>query len=103
MASLMWFRRDLRVLDNTALHNASQFKEGVVGLFIITPEQWLEHGDADCKIKFWLENLNELSERLAKFNIPLIIETCDSFAEVPDVIVKAVSYTHLTLPTIYSV
>ena len=88
MASLMWFRRDLRVLDNTALHNASQFKEGVVGLFIITPEQWLEHGDADCKIKFWLENLNELSERLAKFNIPLIIETCDSFAEVPDVIVK---------------
>ncbi|MFK7766463.1 MAG: deoxyribodipyrimidine photo-lyase [Mariniblastus sp.] len=88
MATLVWFRRDLRVLDNTALYQACKAKDGVVGVFVITPQQWLKHDDAPCKIKFWLDNLKTLSESLAKFNIPLQIKICDTFESVPDLIVK---------------
>ena len=89
MASLVWFRRDLRVLDNTALFQAAKPKDGVVGLFIITPKQWLEHDDADCKIKFWLANLELLSKSLAKLNIPLQVKICDTFDDSADAVVSA--------------
>lgn len=89
MRTLIWFRRDLRVADNTALHEAAKSAtEGVVGLYVITPTQWQEHDDADGKVKFWLENLAELSNQLAKLRIPLRIETVDSFRDVPARIVK---------------
>ena len=38
MRSLVWFRRDLRINDNPALHHAVEAtKDGTVGLFVITP------------------------------------------------------------------
>ena len=84
MRSLVWFRRDLRITDNAALfHAAKETTEGVIGLYVITPEQWQEHDDAPCKVKFWLDNLAALSNELAKLRIPLRIESCESFAEVP--------------------
>lgn len=84
MRTLIWFRRDLRVLDNTALFQASQLSdEGVVGLFIITPQQWKQHDEAACKVKFWLENLKVLSANLRQLGIPLLVQTCDGFEEVP--------------------
>ena len=89
MRSLVWFRRDLRVNDNQALHRATQGNhDGTVALFVITPQQWIQHDDAPAKISFWLRNLKTLSESLAKLNIPLIVKTCDTFDDVPDVVVK---------------
>jgi deoxyribodipyrimidine photo-lyase len=87
MRALIWFRRDLRVSDNTALYQAAlSAKDGVVALFVITPEQWKQHDDADCKIHFWLENVRALSGSLANLNIPLIVKTANSFAETPKVV-----------------
>ena len=84
MRNLVWFRRDLRVTDNSALFRAAnQADEGVLGVYFITPEQWKQHDDADRKVNFWIENLRLLSDSLAKLNIPLIIKTCDTFAAVP--------------------
>ncbi|MEY4475272.1 MAG: hypothetical protein RL248_1039, partial [Pseudomonadota bacterium] len=38
---LVWFRNDLRVTDNLALHAACQDpKAMVIALFIATPKQW---------------------------------------------------------------
>ncbi len=75
MKSLVWFRRDLRVRDNPALHAATHSDTaGVIGLFIVTPGQWQAHDDAACKVKFWLDNLSALSSELARLNIPLRIE-----------------------------
>lgn len=89
MRSLVWFRRDLRVADNTALFQAAQESDaGVIALFVITPGQWTKHDDADCKVKFWLDNLAALSIELAKLRIPLRIETSDSFSDIPPKIVK---------------
>ncbi|MCL4119604.1 UNVERIFIED_CONTAM: hypothetical protein GTU68_060949 [Idotea baltica] len=89
MKTLIWFRRDLRVTDNKALYYAAKSAtDGVVALFVATPQQWKEHDDADCKISFWMANLRLLSESLAKLNIPLLIEKCNSFEDAPNSIVK---------------
>lgn len=84
MTNLVWFRRDLRVSDNQALYYAAkQSKARVIGIYFITPEQWQQHDDADCKISFWLENLRSLSESLAKLRIPLLIKRCATFDDIP--------------------
>jgi deoxyribodipyrimidine photo-lyase len=93
MRSLVWFRRDLRVLDNTALATAAKESESVIGLYVITPAQWKLHNDADIKISFWIENLRELSAALAKLNIPLVIEITDSFDDCP-ALVASVAKKH---------
>lgn len=95
MKTLVWFRRDLRVSDNTALyHAAKQSTEGVVALFVITPRQWTEHDDAACKVDFWLDNLRLLSESLAKLRIPLVIGRCQTFEDIPKTIVKLANKHH---------
>lgn len=89
MRSIVWFRRDLRVLDNRSLHEATQAAtQGVVGLYVLSPAQWKKHADADCKVKFWLENLKSLADELDKLKIPLRIITCDHFDKVPNRIVE---------------
>ncbi len=89
MRSIVWFRRDLRIADNAALFHATGHSgNGVIGLFVVTPRQWLEHAEADCKVKFWLDNLAELSAELAKLGIPLRIETTDWFSGIPATIVN---------------
>lgn len=89
MRTLVWFRRDLRVADNSALyHAAQQSDDGVIGLFVVTPQQWHEHDDAPAKIQFWLKNLAALSTELEKLNIPLRIEMADSPGQVAEVIVN---------------
>ena len=88
MPSLVWFRRDLRVHDNSALHHAAKTSDEVIGLFVVTPQQWKEHDDADAKISFWIENLRCLSEELGKLNIPLLIRECASFPESPQLVMQ---------------
>lgn len=89
MRSLIWFRRDLRIDDNTALYEATRHADdGVVGLFLITAKQWQEHDDANEKVRFLIENVRDLSEQLAKLNIPLLVKTCDDFQSVPSCVSK---------------
>ena len=89
MRSLIWFRRDLRIDDNTALFEATRHADdGVVGLFLITGKQWQEHDDANEKVSFLIENVRDLSEQLAKLNIPLLVKTCDDFQSVPSCVSK---------------
>ena len=88
MKSVVWFRRDLRIADNNALYHASRnSKDGVVGLYVITPGQWKSHDDANCKVAFWIECLKELSADLATRNIPLRIECCDTYQDSVDLVV----------------
>jgi deoxyribodipyrimidine photo-lyase len=91
MSALIWFRRDLRVRDNTALHYAAKEFDQVIGLFTITPRQWQKHDDAPVKINFWMENLQCLADELDALNIPLLIRYCDTFAEVPQKIVDVIA------------
>ena len=57
---LIWLRSDLRLHDNTALAAAAA-RGPTVAVCLLSPQQWLEHDDAPCKVDFWLRNLRELS------------------------------------------
>jgi deoxyribodipyrimidine photo-lyase len=91
MANLIWFRKDLRIHDNQALSAACQQKNnGVVGLFILTPETWRSHHMAGCQVDFLLQNLKQLKDSLATLNIPLLIAQLDAFAEIPTYLLKLI-------------
>ena len=42
MKNVMWFRRDLRIEDNTALKHALDNSEKLILLFIVNPKQLLD-------------------------------------------------------------
>ena len=50
MRSICWFRNDLRVLDNPALHNACLNSEEVIGVYLTTFDQWELQNDAKTKL-----------------------------------------------------
>lgn len=88
MRYLVWFREhDLRCADNHALYHASKMAtDGVVAIFIITPKEWKSHDLASCRIEFILRNLKCLSQELSTINIPLIISTVESYADIPQLL-----------------
>jgi deoxyribodipyrimidine photo-lyase len=90
MAQLVWFRKDLRVHDHSALTAActAADKSGVVALFIITPETWQAHHVAACQIDFLLQNLRLLQKELATLNIPLLVRTTPKFQDIPELLAQ---------------
>ena len=89
--ALHWFRRDLRVEDNRALHGAARAASdsadgGVVGVYVVSPGEWAAHDDAPVKIEFWLRNIRELRDALARLNVPLIVVRADAARDIPGVL-----------------
>jgi deoxyribodipyrimidine photo-lyase len=84
---LIWLRSDLRHYDNTALGAAAE-RGPTVALYLISPEQWLAHDDAPCKVDFWLRNLRALSDSLQQLNIPLLIRTAPLWDQAPGVVLE---------------
>ncbi len=82
---LIWLRSDLRLHDNTAL-SAAAARGPSVAVYLLSPQQWLEHDDAPCKVDFWLRNLAQLSHALGQLNIPLLIRTAPRWDEAPAVL-----------------
>jgi deoxyribodipyrimidine photo-lyase len=92
MRHLVWFRTDLRTTDHTALFRAAeQATRGVVGVYLISPGEWRAHDEAPVKIEFILRTLRVLSADLAKLNIPLVIATAASPADIPATLMSLAS------------
>ncbi|QCI21023.1 deoxyribodipyrimidine photo-lyase [Buchnera aphidicola (Hyperomyzus lactucae)] len=78
--NLIWFRNDLRIYDNTALHQACRSNQDkVLGLFIDTPIQWSQHHVSKKKISFFKHHLVFLKEELFKLNIILYYHESTNF------------------------
>lgn len=84
---LVWFRNDLRTIDNTALAAAAR-KGPVVGVFLATRRQWREHGHGAGKIEFIHRGVHALKAALAELNIPLLYRDIQDFAAAPDALVE---------------
>lgn len=70
--SLMLFRRDLRLQDNTALNAALSQSRQVLPLFIFDPKQLEPHPYFSAPALFFmLESLEELTQHLRSFNSDL--------------------------------
>lgn len=72
-ATVMWFRNDLRITDNTALHAAAQTGGPVVPLFVLDdeePQTWRPGGAS----RWWLDgSLAALASRLEGLGSRLVI------------------------------
>ena len=79
MLNAVWFRNDLRVYDNPALHAAGQGSLPIVAFYFFTPEQHLQHDMGETKQRFVLESVAELGKDLAALNIPLIAMLCTDY------------------------
>ncbi len=88
MNALVWFRSDLRVDDNPALHHACRRSDGAVyGLFLPAPGQWQRHGWGASRAAFTLRSVAALAEALAARGIPLLVRRSDVFADAPGAVV----------------
>lgn len=86
-AIVHWFKMDLRTADNRALSMASERAQeaGVplIGLYIISPEDWEAHLTAPIRVDFTLRTLEVLKADLDKLDIPLHVETVEKRKDVP--------------------
>jgi len=85
--TLVWFRSDLRVQDNTALHQAAR-RGPVVAVFLSSVEQWRDHGHGANKIAFWHRGVAALGDELAKLNIPLLVREAPRFDDAPETLLR---------------
>ncbi|HVU63533.1 MAG TPA: deoxyribodipyrimidine photo-lyase [Phycisphaerales bacterium] len=87
---LVWFRADLRVADNPALHraaiDAAAQNGAIIALFILCPKQWHRHDWSGVRVDFLLRTLRTLADSLEKLNIPLLIAETPLFSGVPSLI-----------------
>jgi deoxyribodipyrimidine photo-lyase len=76
--SLVWFRNDLRIQDNTILSHACEDADLVIAVYCFDPRQFAE-GDfgfvktGKFRAKFLLESVQNLQNQLALLNISLLI------------------------------
>lgn len=78
-AVVHWFKRDLRVRDNTGLAKAGELAKkmgtGVIGVWLMSPQDWEAHLVSPAKCDFELRSVEMLRRELEELNIPLYIET----------------------------
>ncbi|KAF8248960.1 deoxyribodipyrimidine photo-lyase-like protein [Wilcoxina mikolae CBS 423.85] len=88
-AVIHWFRTDLRIEDNTALHLASKQAMittgdcAVIGLYIFSPQDFEAHVVSPARIDFILQCLKVLREDLAELDIPLCVEVVEKRKDIP--------------------
>jgi len=84
-ATIVWFRLDLRLSDNPALHAAAALGGAVIPLYIWSPDEerpWQPGGAT----KWWLHHsLEELAARLEKLGSPLVLRSGSSDQVLEDV------------------
>ena len=83
---LMWFRRDLRIHDNTALaalcERANENNAQVSAVFFLTPEQWHAHNMSLVQLDHITLTLPILANDLqTQLNIKLSVKVCPSFSD----------------------
>lgn len=91
-AVVHWFKNDLRLHDNRALHKAREIarENGVplIGLYILSPEDLTAHSASPARVDFILRTLQQLQRDLSELDIPLYMETQDKRRALPGRVVE---------------
>lgn len=83
-SALMWFRRDLRVVDNAALYAALKASRRVYGVFVYDTEILdVLPSRADRRVEFIAQSVDELGRDLAARGGQLIVLHGNARAEIP--------------------
>lgn len=86
-AVVHWFKCDLRTRDNKGLFLASekarQKGAPLIGLYVVSPQDFEAHLTAPVRVDFILRTLKVLKDDLAKLDIPLHVETVEKRKAIP--------------------
>ena len=82
---IMWFKRDLRIEDNSALSEAAK-RGPVLPLYILEKDLWKEEDMSARHYQFLAECLNELDISLAELGQPLILKIGNAVEVLNDLI-----------------
>ncbi|MBH0086667.1 deoxyribodipyrimidine photo-lyase [Psychrobacter sp. SCQQ22] len=98
---LMWFRRDLRVHDNTALaaicERANEDNAQVSAIFFLTPEQWQAHDTSLVQVDHIARTLPILAKKLKEqLNITLTVQVSPNFSDSIDALLDICSANHIS-------
>ena len=82
VTSLVWFRNNLRVIDNLSLKKSVENSDKVIGYINIDPNiiKTTSYGfkkTEKFRIKFLLESISDLKKQLDKINISLVVKNED--------------------------
>ena len=87
-AVVHWFKCDLRITDNKALHLASEKAKSngvpLICMHIISPQDYKAHVTSAVRVDFVLRTLEVLKEDLAALDIPIYVETVEKRKNIPD-------------------
>ncbi|TCP62417.1 deoxyribodipyrimidine photo-lyase family protein (cryptochrome) [Rhodovulum bhavnagarense] len=72
--TILWFKRDLRVVDHPALARAAEGAGTVLPLYIVEPDYWALPDTSARQWRFTAESLQALSADLAALGAPLQVE-----------------------------
>jgi len=79
--TVVWFRRDLRVGDNTAVAHAVERRGAIVPLFVQDPRLW--NGRAPAREAWLAANLGALDAELRRRGARLVVRRGDPTVEIP--------------------
>ena len=86
-AVIHWFKSDLRLQDNHALHLAAQKAKAagvpLIGVYLISPQDFQAHLRAPVRVDFILRTLEVIKRDLSLLDIPLYVETVAKRKDVP--------------------
>ena len=76
--NLVWFRNDLRTIDNAVLASACKAKNSVIGIYCFDPKYFTINKRGfkiteKYRANFLIETINDLKQQLAELNIDLLI------------------------------
>ncbi len=72
--NIFWFRRDLRLFDNTGLHYAQNEANPVLPLFIFDTDILNELPKADARVNFLHDRLTEMNHKLREIDSGILIK-----------------------------
>ncbi len=81
-----WFRRDLRLRDNIALHHACEGDNPVVALFIIDTELLKADRVGAPRVRFMLDALTALDNRLREYGTQLLVRHGQPETIIPELV-----------------
>ena len=86
-AVVHWFKCDLRIQDNKALHLAAEKAKSkdvpLICIFMVSPQDYQAHVTSPVRVDFILRTLQVLKEDLAELDIPLYVETIEKRKKLP--------------------
>ena len=93
VTSLVWFRNNLRVIDNLSLKKSVENSDKVIGYINIDPNiiKSTSYGfkkTEKFRIKFLLESISDLKKQLDRINISLVVKNEDLKSSINSVISK---------------